>query len=74
MNLSSPIDYTLLQNKFLNLMVVLWFWDFGRRSRDQNESGGSGIRGEFARDLLVARKASCWSDFTGHALGILKGT
>ena len=32
MNLSSPIDYTLLQNKFLNLMVVLWFWDFGRET------------------------------------------
>ena len=46
MNLSSPIDYTLLQNKFLNLVVVLWFWGFGR-SRDQNESGGSGIGGEF---------------------------
>ena len=28
MNLSSSTDYKLLQNKFLNLMVVLWFWDF----------------------------------------------
>ena len=46
MNLSSSIDYTLLQNKFLKLMVVSWFWDFGR-SRDQKEFGGSGIHGEF---------------------------
>ena len=46
MNLSSPIDSTLLQNKFLNLVVVLWFWDFGR-SHNQMESGCSVIRGEF---------------------------
>ena len=44
MNLSNPIDSTLLQNKFLNLVVVLWFWDFGR---DQMGSGCSGIQGEF---------------------------
>ena len=48
MNLNSPIDYTLLQNKFLNLLVVLWFWDFCR-SHDQKESGGSGIHEEFAK-------------------------
>ena len=34
MILSSAIDSTLLQNKFLNFVVVLWFRDFGR-SRDQ---------------------------------------
>ena len=45
MNLSSSIDYTLLQNKFYKQVVVLWFWDFGR-SRDQKESGGS-IHGTF---------------------------
>ena len=45
-NLSSPIDSTLLQNKFLNLVVVLWIWGFGR-SRDQKGSACSGIHGEF---------------------------
>ena len=52
MNLSSPIDYTLLQNKFLKWMYVLWAWDLGR-SRDQNESGGSGIGGEFGVNLVL---------------------
>ena len=47
MNLSSLIDYTVTKKtKFLNLVVVLWFWDFGR-SRDQTGSGCSGIHGEF---------------------------
>ena len=46
MNLRSLIDSVLLQNKFLNLVVVLWFWDFGR-SRDQKASGCSGRHGEF---------------------------
>ena len=46
MNLSSSIDYTLLQNKFLNLVGGLWFCDFGR-SLDQEEFGGSGVHGEF---------------------------
>ena len=46
MNMSSYIDYTLLQNKFLNSVGVLWFCYFGR-SRDQKESDGSGIHGEF---------------------------
>ena len=48
MNLSSSIDSILLQNKFLNLVVVLWFWDFCR-PRDQMGSGCSGIHGEFGR-------------------------
>ena len=47
MDLSSPVDSTLLQNKFLNLVVVLWFWYFGR-FRDWKGPGCSGIHGEFA--------------------------
>ena len=49
MDLGSPIDSTLLQKTFLNLVVVLWFWDFGR-SRDQKGFGCSGIRGEFVKE------------------------
>ena len=46
MILSCPIDSTLMHNKFLNLVVVLWFWDFGRSS-DHGEPDCSGIRGKF---------------------------
>ena len=45
MNLNSPIDSTLLQNKFLNLVVVSVVWDFGC-SRDWKGSDSSGIRGK----------------------------
>ena len=45
-SLNSPIYSILLWNKFLNLVVVLWIWNFGR-SHDLTGYKDNGKRGEF---------------------------
>ena len=72
-NLNSPIDSTLLKNKFFNLVIAFMHLRFWSLSRPEG-SGSSGIRGEFgvrrvSRHLSVS--CNCNSNkYRWHQMGV----